>query len=50
MSYEVRLLGEADHTNLALEEASLSELVEPIQLGRGHLFIDGLGQHKDNPT
>ncbi len=50
VNYAVRLLGEADHTSLALEESSLSELVEPIQLGRGHLFIDGLGQHKDNPT
>lgn len=50
VSFAVRLLGEADQAGLALEEASLSELTEPIELGRGHLFIDGLGQHKDNPT
>ena len=50
VSYQVRLLGEPDSTDLALEAASPGELAEPIELGRGHLFIDGLGQHKDNPT
>jgi len=48
--YEVRLLGEADQTNLTLEAAARPALVAPIDLGHGHLFIDGLGQHKDNPT
>lgn len=48
--YQVRLLGEAGQTGLNLEAQSLSELGAPLYLASGHLFIDDLGQHKDNPT
>lgn len=46
----LRLLGMADHSGIALEEDAPADLAGAIVFGSGQLFIDGLGQHKDNPT
>lgn len=40
----------ANDSGISLEEDALADLTGPIALGNGHLFIDGLEPHKDNPT
>jgi hypothetical protein len=49
ITYQVRILADFDEADLELA-APLTELPEPLELGAGHLVVDGLSQHKDNPT